>query len=115
MRRFVLLVAASLAFTAAAFLTPPLPAANSVPAPESVLGFVPGEDRKLATWGQVLGYLKALDAASYRISVEEVGRTTLGRPFDVMNSAFLQWWGDWGCKPATAMQQEVARPGICPA
>lgn len=33
---------------------------------------------------------------------------TLGRPFDVMNSAFLQWWGDWGCKPAPAMQQEVA-------
>ena len=32
----------------------------------------------------------------------------LGRPFDVMNSAFLQWWGDWGCKPAIAMQQEVA-------
>jgi len=32
----------------------------------------------------------------------------LGRPFDVMNSAFLQWWGDWGCKPAVAMQQEVA-------
>ena len=30
------------------------------------------------------------------------------RPFDVMNSAFLQWWGDWGCKPAVAMQQEVA-------
>jgi hypothetical protein len=34
--------------------------------------------------------------------------STLGRPFDVMNSAFLQWWGDWGCKPASAMQQEVA-------
>ena len=33
---------------------------------------------------------------------------TCGRPFDVMNSAFLQWWGDWGCKPAVAMQQEVA-------
>ncbi len=34
--------------------------------------------------------------------------STLGRPFDVMNSAFLQWWGDWGSKPAVAMQQEVA-------
>jgi len=32
----------------------------------------------------------------------------LGVPFDIMNSAFLQWWGDWGCKPAIAMQQEVA-------
>jgi hypothetical protein len=34
--------------------------------------------------------------------------STLGKPFDVMNSAFLQWWGDWGSKPALAMQQEVA-------
>jgi hypothetical protein len=33
---------------------------------------------------------------------------TLGLPFDIMNSAFLQWWGDWGCKPATAMQHEAA-------
>ncbi|MGC9360858.1 MAG: beta-galactosidase trimerization domain-containing protein, partial [Anaerolineae bacterium] len=32
----------------------------------------------------------------------------LGVPFDIMNTAFLQWWGDWGCKPAVAMQQEVA-------
>ena len=30
------------------------------------------------------------------------------RPFDVMNSAFLQWWGDWGCKPAISMQQELS-------
>jgi hypothetical protein len=52
-----------------------------VPAPESVLGFVPGEDRKLADWTQVLAYLRALDAASARVSVEEVGRTTQGRPF----------------------------------
>ena len=33
---------------------------------------------------------------------------TCGKPFDIMNSAFLRWWGDWGCKPAVAMQQEAA-------
>jgi hypothetical protein len=33
---------------------------------------------------------------------------TLERPFDIMNVAFLAWWGDWGCKPAIAMQQEEA-------
>ncbi len=33
---------------------------------------------------------------------------TLGISFDIMNSAFLRWWGDWGCKPAVAMQQECA-------
>jgi hypothetical protein len=80
-RRLLLLVSASLALTTAALLTPAAPAATGIPAPESVLGFVPGEDRKLATWGQVLEYLGALDAASERVSVEEVGRTTQGRPF----------------------------------
>ena len=34
--------------------------------------------------------------------------STLGKPFDIMNTAFLRWWGDWDCKPAVAMQQEVA-------
>ncbi|MFC2123591.1 beta-galactosidase trimerization domain-containing protein [Bacteroidota bacterium] len=33
---------------------------------------------------------------------------TLGKPFDIMNSAFLQWWGDWGVKPAETMKQECA-------
>lgn len=33
---------------------------------------------------------------------------TLGISFDIMNSAFLRWWGDWGSKPAVAMQQECA-------
>ncbi len=33
---------------------------------------------------------------------------TIGRPFDIMNSAFLQWWGDWCCKPAVALKHEVA-------
>ena len=31
-----------------------------------------------------------------------------GVPFDIMNSAFLQWWGDWACKPATCLKHEVA-------
>jgi hypothetical protein len=34
--------------------------------------------------------------------------STSGRSFDIMNSAFLRWWGDWGSKPAVAMQQECA-------
>jgi len=33
---------------------------------------------------------------------------TLNKPFDIMNSAFLQWWGDWGIKPAETMKQECA-------
>jgi hypothetical protein len=52
-----------------------------VPTPESVLGFRPGADRHLADWGQVLTYLARLDAASDRVRVEELGKTTQGRPF----------------------------------
>ena len=76
-----LALAAATALAAAALFTTPAPAAQPVPSPESVLGFVPGEDRKLADWGQVLAYLKALDAASDRVRVEELGKTTQGRPF----------------------------------
>jgi hypothetical protein len=80
-KRLFLLFSASVALSTAALLAPPAPAAPAVPTPESVLGFVPGDDRRLADWGQVLAYLKALDAASGRVSVEEIGKTTEGRPF----------------------------------
>jgi Zinc carboxypeptidase len=52
-----------------------------VPSPESVLGFRPGADRHLVEWDEVLAYLARLDAASDRVRVEELGRTTQGRPF----------------------------------
>ncbi|HEX8709783.1 MAG TPA: M14 metallopeptidase family protein, partial [Pyrinomonadaceae bacterium] len=52
-----------------------------VPAPEDVLGFRPGDDRKLAGWSQVVEYFKRLDAASDRVKFEELGRTTMGAPF----------------------------------
>lgn len=52
-----------------------------VPSPKAVLGFRPGADRHLADWDQVLVYLARLDAASDRVRVEELGKTTQGRPF----------------------------------
>jgi hypothetical protein len=56
-------------------------APSAVPSPESVLGFRPGEDRRLADWSQVLDYLTRLSQASNRVAVQEVGKTTEGRPF----------------------------------
>jgi hypothetical protein len=53
----------------------------AVPRPESVLGFTPGADRKLADWAQIVDYFRRLDAASDRVRVEELGATTEGRPF----------------------------------
>ena len=52
-----------------------------IPAPEDVLGFVPGDDRKLASWNQVLSYFDQLDKASDRVNFETLGKSTMDRPF----------------------------------
>ena len=58
-------------------------AAAAVPAPEDVLGFRPGDDRKLASWAQTVEYFRRLAASSPRVKLEELGKTTLGAPFVV--------------------------------
>jgi zinc carboxypeptidase len=55
--------------------------AANIPEPKDVLGFVPGDDRKLASWNQLLKYFEALDKASDRVKFEELGRSTMGVPF----------------------------------
>jgi hypothetical protein len=54
-------------------------APGTVPAPESVIGFKPGTDNKLATYNQSIDYLKKLAASTKYLQVLEAGRTTLGR------------------------------------
>lgn len=56
-------------------------AAQSIPAPKDVIGFVPGDDRKLASWTQIVDYFRKLDAASDRMTFQEIGKTTMGAPF----------------------------------
>ena len=53
--------------------------AADIPAPRDVLGFAPGEDFKLADWAQITAYFERLDAASERLTLVEVGPTTMGR------------------------------------
>lgn len=52
---------------------------GSVPSPESVFGFAPGADYKLATYDQSIAYFKKLAAASRYIKLFEAGKTTEGR------------------------------------
>src|ERR1700716_4122905 len=68
---------------AAGLLLPSASPAQSrvVPTPASVIGFEPGTDRKLPEWRQVVAYFQALDAASPRLELHTLGKTTLGRPF----------------------------------
>jgi hypothetical protein len=56
---------------------------GNVPSPRDVLGFEPGEDRKLADWSQIIDYFKRLDTASARVSVHQLGVSTERRPFIV--------------------------------
>src|SRR5712691_54603 len=52
-----------------------------IPTPKSVLGFEPGDDRKLADWPLLVRYYQALGQASGRVDYRELGKTTLGAPF----------------------------------
>lgn len=51
-----------------------------IPTPKSVLGFHPTDDRTIADWKQITDYFVKLDAASDKVKVEEIGKTTLGKP-----------------------------------
>jgi hypothetical protein len=78
MRRFAAVLTAALALPAAAAAQPrPRP----VPTPASVLGFVPGTERRLVEWDSLVRYFRALDAASDRVQLRVLGTTTNGAPF----------------------------------
>ncbi|MBK5260760.1 MAG: hypothetical protein JJE51_14315 [Thermoanaerobaculia bacterium] len=52
--------------------------AATIPTPSEFLGIEIGADRKLADYKQITSYLRALDAASPRLEIEILGKTTLG-------------------------------------
>ncbi len=65
---------------AAIAVTVALPAYAQIPTPESVIGWRPGTDYKLADYGQISDYFRQLDAASDRLILREIGSTAEGRP-----------------------------------
>ncbi len=71
LRHFTLLIVFALAISAQ----------TKIPAPKDVLGFTPGDDRKLASWNQVVDYFQKLSSASNRVKFEEIGKSTNGNPF----------------------------------
>lgn len=86
MRRAIASLASLLLFVSVMSSVPvttPQTASNqaAVPAPEDVLGFVPGDDRKLASWNQIIEYFERLDQSSDRVKFETLGRTSMNKPF----------------------------------
>jgi len=57
--------------------------AQTVPTPESVLGHKPGDDFYLANYDETRAYLHKLAAASDRIKIISVGKTTRGLDWEV--------------------------------
>ncbi len=59
---------------------------SSIPSPQSVLGFNPGDDRTIADWKQITNYFARLGKTSNRVRVQTIGQSTLGR---TMIAAFI--------------------------
>src|SRR5688500_9414643 len=60
-----------------------LAAQSGIPSPESIIGFKPGADFKLATYDDTIRYFKALDAASPKLTLLPMGTSTQGRTYYV--------------------------------
>lgn len=53
---------------------------QTIPAPEEVLGYGVGAERKIPDWPLMVDYFTRLAAASARVEIEELGRTTDDNP-----------------------------------
>src|SRR5260370_35267971 len=62
---------------------PMILAAQTVPTPESVLGHKPGDDFYLANYDESRDYFHKLAAASNRIRIISVGKTTRGLDWEI--------------------------------
>ncbi|MEE9465750.1 MAG: hypothetical protein V3W14_09300, partial [Candidatus Neomarinimicrobiota bacterium] len=58
-----------------------LPLIAQVRSPMEYFGHEMGADRQLISWDQIVEYFHYLDNNSDRVLVEELGRTTLDKPF----------------------------------
>jgi hypothetical protein len=58
-----------------------LVASAAVPTPEEYFGFRIGSDRKLARWDKIVAYLEKVAGESDRVKFHNLGPTTLGNPF----------------------------------
>ncbi len=106
-----LLLVSSLGLTAAGAR------AEALPSPAEFLGHQVGADRRLAPYERVLEYLRLVDAASGRVSIESLGESTLGAEMVAViltseaNQQRLDRWREIGrllaaaeVEPATARQ-----------
>ncbi len=85
--RLTVLAAAVITLSATA---PVSALAQSIPSPERHFGHVIGADRTLVDWDGIVEYLQLVGSRSDRVNVREMGKTTLGRPFLLLEIANTQ-------------------------
>ena len=60
---------------------------TALPTPEQFFGFRIGADTKLARWDKMLDYYRLVEKASDRVRMRELGKSTEGQPFVVLEIA----------------------------
>ncbi len=58
---------------------------SDIPKPHKFVGHKIGADKKLLSWQIIYDYLKVLHKKSERVILEEIGQSTLGKPFVILN------------------------------
>ena len=83
LHRFTIYSFRSLAFLLTIFILTVNAQTQKIPSPQSIVGFHPTDDKTIADWSQITNYFQKLDAASDKVKVREIGKTTLGKPLIV--------------------------------
>jgi hypothetical protein len=74
-------LAVELVVAAACFVAVPVWPQPAPPPPEAFFGFPMGAEKRLAAWDQIVEYFRLVDRTSDRVLVQELGKTTMGRPY----------------------------------
>ena len=72
---------AAIVALAATVTAPLLVAQHAVQPPAEYLGFRVGADNKLARWDRIVEYMRQVSSASNRVRYREIGKTSNGNPF----------------------------------
>src|SRR5215212_2840810 len=88
------------------------PLCAAVPTPKAHFGHEIGADRTVLDWDRVVSYFHALAASSPRIRVQEIGKTTEGRPLIAAILAAPETLGNLG--RYIEIQKKLADPRLTP-
>src|ERR1700681_1444266 len=83
-RRTILPLVLSAAITPLLIGSDRAAATGSIKTPQQVLGFKVGADNRLARWDSIVDYMKLAAAGSERVRYREIGKTSGGNPFIVL-------------------------------